>query len=69
MYFKTVLINIYVNNLLATVDTWKCVGVLKRDGKLPQPESKSSQAAVSQNNLTRFFKLGQITHPSEVHWH
>ncbi|KAL5237581.1 hypothetical protein ACI65C_004991 [Semiaphis heraclei] len=47
----------------STVDTWKCVGVLKRDGKCPQPQS------TAQNNLTRFVKLGQITHPSEVHWH
>jgi len=53
---------------LATVETWKCVGVLKRDGKLPQPQSKTPQST-TQNNLTRFFKLGQITHPSEVHWH
>lgn len=52
----------------STVDTWKCVGVLKRDGKLPQPQSKTTQST-TQNNLTRFFKLGQITHPSEVHWH
>lgn len=53
---------------IATVDTWKCVGELKRDGKLPQPQSKTAQST-AQNNLTRFFKLGQITHPSEVHWH
>ncbi|XP_022177717.1 nucleoporin SEH1-A-like isoform X2 [Myzus persicae] len=50
------------------LDIWNCVGVLKRDGKLPQPQSKNSQST-AQNNLTRFIKLGQITHPSEVHWH
>lgn len=65
-----ILINVFVFYFifLATVDTWKCVGVLKRDGKLPQPQSKKTQST-AQNNLTRFFKLGQITHPSEVHWH
>lgn len=54
------------------MDTWKCVGVLKRDGKLPQPQQlmqTTVQSTATQNNLTRFFKLGQITHPSEVHWH
>jgi len=47
--------------------------VLKRDGKLPQPKptppTNTTQSTAAQNNLTRFFKLGQITHPSEVHWH
>lgn len=46
------------------MDVWKCVGVLKRDGKLPVPSQ-----SVTQNNLTKFLKLGQIANPSDLHWH
>lgn len=56
-------------------DNWKCVSVLKGDGtqahhveNIPAPVqiTTSSQTATA---TTRYFKLGTISHPSQVPWH
>lgn len=54
-------------------DTWKCVSVLKGDGtqahhteSIPAPVQTTTS---SQTATTRYFKLGTISHPSQVPWH
>lgn len=53
---------------LAILNTWSCVGVVRRGERLPQTKSKTV-ISPDQDNLMTFQHLSQITRPDQVYCH
>ncbi|XP_039277175.1 nucleoporin SEH1 [Nilaparvata lugens] len=51
------------------MNSWKCVSVLKGDGSQASAAPTAAAPAVTSSAPSRYFKLGNITHPSQVPWH
>ncbi|KAG1681672.1 Nucleoporin SEH1 [Nymphon striatum] len=56
------------------LDTWKCVSVLRGDGTLMPLGNIPRSSTSNENNSassgpTKYYKLGQVTNPSQVPWH